>query len=299
MRCGRFHHFNPPAPCGAGQQRQGTRHIVVTFQSTRPVRGGTQSGAGRTCRKRYFNPPAPCGAGRFSRGSATRPQYFNPPAPCGAGLDVSIMTNTEIQFQSTRPVRGGTPGDQREDIQSEISIHPPRAGRDQRVCAIHLGNRYFNPPAPCGAGPIFFLLTNGFFHFNPPAPCGAGRRPRPAFLPFTISIHPPRAGRDVFRPVLGVVIEISIHPPRAGRDKSDMQGATRYGHFNPPAPCGAGPPAAENHFIAFEAISIHPPRAGRDTVPAGASISYSNFNPPAPCGAGQQSCTKFTPCILA
>lgn len=26
---------------------------------------------------------------------------------------------------------------------------------------------------------------------------------------------------------------------------------------------------------------------------------FIHFNPPAPCGAGQQSCTKFTPCILA
>ena len=35
----------------------------------------------------------------------------------------------------------------------EISIHPPLAGRDQlqEVCVIALV--YFNPPAPCGAGP--------------------------------------------------------------------------------------------------------------------------------------------------
>ena len=34
-----------------------------------------------------------------------------------------------------------------------------------------------------------------------------------------ISIHAPREGGDVFRPVLGVVIEISIHAPREGGDR--------------------------------------------------------------------------------
>ena len=139
---------------------------------------------------------------------------------------------------------------------TNISIHPPRAGRDRQ------------PQIPV-------------------------RRYKP------ISIHPPRAGRDQCRPrsiwttrrfqstrpVRGGTLlanlrvllpDISIHPPRAGRDLFAAIFAIRITDFNPPAPCGAGP----HHLRCAEsrkAISIHPPRAGRD----------------------QQSCTKFTPCILA
>ena len=58
----------------------------------------------------------------------------------------------------------------------EISIHPPRAGRDSVATKeVHHGC-YFNPPAPCGAGPLL---------------------PVAAAMSAKISIHPPRAGRDV------------------------------------------------------------------------------------------------------
>ena len=51
-----------------------------------------------------------------------------------------------IAFQSTRPVRGGTENVKKEkDIFTEISIHPPRAGRDAwrwirrfRICWISI-----------------------------------------------------------------------------------------------------------------------------------------------------------------
>ena len=100
--------FNPPAPCGAGRRgdrayrttcgfqstrpvRGGTNTVklaetIITFQSTRPVRGGTPTAAFCYCRLSDFNPPAPCGAGPGdSRGGRRR-----------------------CVFQSTRPVRGGT-----------------------------------------------------------------------------------------------------------------------------------------------------------------------------------------------
>ena len=56
--------------------------------------------------------------------------------------------------------------------------------------------------------------------------------------------------------------DISIHPPLAGRDPLVHVGIWTAADFNPPAPCGAGPP--------------------RSTTRTGCS----NFNPPAPCGAG-------------
>ena len=169
----------------------------------------------------------------------------------------------KMRFQSTRPVRGGTGLEGQRRRIGLISIHPPRAGRDFFGCDV----------------------TSGI----------------------PISIHPPRAGRDEQSHKLSRLRGISIHPPRAGRDGGDwpvsdaayrfqstrpVRGGTTYahiasgfGHFNPPAPCGAGrwQPVETKQAILFQStrpvrggtiafsvgryasiISIHPPRAGRD-----------------------------------
>ena len=104
-RCGR--HFNPPAPCGAGLPvgillsisdsfqstrplRGGTRRprksaFSMLFQSTRPLRGGTvELNRRRKTKVISIHPPlagrdACCGRCRLTAA------YFNPPAPCGAG----------------------------------------------------------------------------------------------------------------------------------------------------------------------------------------------------------------------
>ena len=125
---------------------------------------------------------------------------------------------------------------------------------------------YFNPPAPCGAGPRRLQrLTSLSINFNPPAPCGAGPRGRfQGLLHRTISIHPPRAGRD----------------PVGNADKYG-----RIHDFNPPAPCGAGRHWDELNGEIVEFQSTRPVRGG-----TGRSFTFifrlSYFNPPAPCGAG-------------
>ena len=55
-----------------------------------------------------------------------------------------------------------------------------------------------------------------------------------------VSIHAPRAGRDVLLiPVLLVLESVSIHAPRAGRDLfAGLNRLVKYG-FNPRAPRGA------------------------------------------------------------
>ena len=63
---------------------------------------------------------------------------------------------------------------------------------------------------------------------------------------------------------------ISIHPPRVGRDQAPASLFLPAGNFNPPSPCGEGPPA-----------------------PPSASSRTANFNPPSPCGEGQQKLTKI------
>ena len=65
---------------------------------------------------------------------------FNPPAPCGAGPLIRYWAQMEMQFQSTRPLRGGA-------LPSHCN-----AGRDMVATAAQGQRAYFNPPAPCGAG---------------------------------------------------------------------------------------------------------------------------------------------------
>ena len=102
-------------------------------------------------------------------------KYFNPPAPCGAGRGLLSWPARALQFQSTRPVRGGTLQNgeiseveeyfnppapcgagryTRNQIinKSEISIHPPRAGRDDKVMEVRRGAVTFQSTRPVRGG---------------------------------------------------------------------------------------------------------------------------------------------------
>ena len=199
------------------------------------------------------------------------------PPHAGRDLEAFDAEPEKPLFQSTRPMRGGTRWRRRGNGGAAISIHPPHAGRD------------------------------------------AGKRAAQIFC--QISIHPPHAGRDA------VASETAPEEPRF-QSTRPMRGGTHLLHpelaeaiyFNPPAPCGAG---LENFLglgtliifqstrpmrggtvslsifqLAFQFQSTRPMRGGTCLTSAKSRIG-GYFNPPAPCGAGQQSCTKFTPCILA
>ena len=167
--------FNPRAPCGARPRQRGRVSQNPAFQSTRPVRGATDSPAcpsprlwisihapraGRDapaaifhCPCSHFNPRAPCGARPSRHWTRTSTTYFNPRAPCGARRPRSSMALHTGRFQSTRPVRGAT----------RVIAHGLEQRRD----------------------------------FNPRAPCGARHAPGAQSLQYRwISIHAPRAGRD-------------------------------------------------------------------------------------------------------
>ena len=144
-----------------------------------------------------------------------------------------------------------------------ISIHPPLAGRDYAPTVRGTRNRYFNPPAPCGAGLPISSAQLTTMKFQSTRPLRGGTTAHlPAAYAGPISIHPPLAGRD--QPFLIIYIRylISIHPPLAGRDRR------------------AGRRDRDVH------ISIHPPLAGRDHLFRGRCLTPAHFNPPAPCGAG-------------
>ena len=216
----------------------------------------------------YFNPPTPCGVGPFSVDFfAGFDLYFNPPTPCGVGLQIFGYLVTSMSFQSTHPVRGGTSCKDGDMLSDDISIHPPRAGWDNLLKLGHGLGIHFNPPTPCGVGPIRLItqkITDN--NFNPPTPCGVGQ-----------------PGKNPKNPVNS----ISIHPPRAGWDSHATVSPLTRCNFNPPTPCGVGHANLShiNPSITFQsthpvrggtisttcpsfepAISIHPPRAGWDKI---------------------------------
>ena len=87
----------------------------------------------------------------------------------------------------------------------------------------------------------------------------------------TISIHPPRVGRDQIVINFRLLLGISIHPPRVGRDTLTY-------------------PATDNNIM----ISIHPPRVGRDILLLLSELGSGYFNPPSPCGEGRKPSVTLT-----
>ena len=59
---------------------------------------------------------------------------------------------------------------------------------------------------------------------------------------YWILIHPPHAGRDWGAYYMSRISTISIHPPHAGRDLMLPPTSANTSDFNPPSPCGEGPP---------------------------------------------------------
>ena len=238
-------HFNPRTPCGARRQIHQDHRLTMEFQSTRPMRGATNSSFQRYFFCHYFNPRAPCGARRRNCNSmgqvhkisihaphagrdcqaAHREPYctnFNPRAPCGARLDV-------------------------------LFLHA-------------LTRCDFNPRTPCGARRFRYVTVAFVWSFQSTRPMrGATFYILPTMRARDISIHAPHAGRDAGDKYITGSNCISIHAPLAGCDVEHIQHTVWFSpYFNPRAPCGA---RQGDHLggTPLRAISIHAPRAGRDT----------------------------------
>ena len=80
----------------------------VQFQSTRPVRGATADQGSVADVGKDFNPRAPCGARPRPPECLPESANFNPRAPCGARHSLPPGLLSDVEFQSTRPVRGAT-----------------------------------------------------------------------------------------------------------------------------------------------------------------------------------------------
>ena len=79
-----------------------------------------------------------------------------------------------IGFQSTRPLRGGTLFRRPEATSKNISIHPPLAGRDDRLLELSLARYISIHPPLAGRDTDIPIMQTSSIDFNPPAPCGAG-----------------------------------------------------------------------------------------------------------------------------
>ena len=210
--------FNPPAPCGAGPLIPRPVLDTVTFQSTRPLRGGTNTL--RHCNGfDRFQSTRPLRGGTSAIDIPHVPTAFQSTRPLRGGTSFRPRRQPAESFQSTRPLRGGTCRRHETEVCLGISIHPPLAGRDFTQPVIRLRGVNFNPPAPCGAG--------------------RNSTPQPTYLVQFQSTRPLRGGTSTSWTSASAA-RISIHPPLAGRDATRRRSRRTSSNFNPPAPCGAG-----------------------------------------------------------
>ena len=173
-------------------------------------------------RRSHFNPRAPCGARLPKFQHRNRSYNFNPRAPCGARQQSILFIDNDFK----------------------ISIHAPRAGRDRNRREYRDSATDFNPRAPCGARRASFCYPPVDKLFQSTRPVRGATR-----------LISARTGGE----------RISIHAPRAGRDLFRLRQFRRFRYFNPRAPCGARP-RCTLACSALKAISIHAPRAGRDPL---------------------------------
>ena len=199
--------------------------------------------------------------------SADRPQRmicFNPRAPRGTRHKTGWNSSVSAVFQSTRPARDAT-GAYADDYGTcRVSIHAPRAGRDQ------------------GRGG-----WSGADRVSIHAPrAGRDESAAPSVVSESL-FQSTRPARDATRRRMnnGQRLVVSIHAPRAGRDLMLRFSKALFKSFNPRAPRGTRPrrPGPETRRYLFQStrpardatgslrrstreenVSIHAPRAGRD-----------------------------------
>ena len=163
------------------------------------------------------------------------------PAPRGAGPASCSQRSYFAEFQSTRPLRGGTARGLLPRARRRISIHPPLAGRDFDDELAALCREAFQSTRPLRGGTPQISESARSETFQSTRPlrggtlcwdCATGA------LKFQ-SPRPLRGGTDLGA-ALCYADGISIHPPLAGRDLALIFVRGSLLDFNPPAPCGAG-----------------------------------------------------------
>ena len=145
------HNFNPRTPCGVRRQNRQGPPLLISFQSTHPMRGAT--GLPVICRigSLEFQSTHPMrGATSDLIRLTLIKEYFNPRTPCGVRPCKNNRHHAIGGFQSTHPMRGATVPDVTINPPVCISIHAPHAGCDFLKSIPPSGKPYFNPRTPCG-----------------------------------------------------------------------------------------------------------------------------------------------------
>ena len=147
--------FNPRAPCGARQRSCVYSSAPESFQSTRPMRGATHADSFIKTRFGFQSTRPMRGAtsedflcdlidqvsihaphaGRdlLLVGRIRRPSHVSIHAPhAGRDIDTADTGYADMEFQSTRPMRGATCDRDDDGCYGGVSIHAPHAGRDSK-----------------------------------------------------------------------------------------------------------------------------------------------------------------------
>ena len=201
-------------------------------------------------------------------GDQVRPhsEWISIHAPlAGCDIDDLIPSANNAKFQSTHPSRGAT----------------------RAIWIPHSWRKYFNPRAPCGARQTGKKEGTTPKKFQSTRPVrGATHFAHPFHKLLLISIHAPRAGRDMRDDsAYSIRRHISIHAPRAGRDVIILRIRIEQSAFQSTRPVRGATGGWDHRQPGSLEISIHAPRAGRDAASHAWSMGPANFNPRAPCGA--------------
>ena len=155
VRWRRSRPFQSTRPCGAGPEVRRHDDVPIAISIHPPLRGGTAPVLA-ALHSVSFQSTRPCGAGHSAPALKNPWKYFNPPALAGrdeqmeqegasreisihpllAGRDRTVRANVLRQpFQSTRPLRGGTPHTpHRAQSPSFQSTRPLRGGTAGATC---------------------------------------------------------------------------------------------------------------------------------------------------------------------
>ncbi len=196
------HGFNPRAPRGARPRQPSSFFACSMFQSTRPARGATGCPWSWAWWTRCFNPRAPRGARRFPPFLVLIPARVSIHAP-RAGRDrvPMVLGVVDPLFQSTRPARGATISSfPRTHTRASFNPRAPRGARHFLLSSYsYLREFQSTRPARGATGSASFRISHtSLFQSTRPARGATAHMP-PASSPPAVSIHAPRAGRDVVR----------------------------------------------------------------------------------------------------
>lgn len=172
--------------------RHPNRHHPISIHA--PRGGATTAGGYLRPSTANFNPPAHVGQDQSAHHAGLRRRGFNPRAPRGRDTYSSFGPMFRQIFQPTCPV-GRDDDSAGFRVKVVISIHTPRRARRRMARRSTSLSMDFNPPAPCGAGPVPHpLLPTLVLYFNPPAPCGAGQH---KFTKNSLVIYATQTNRSV------------------------------------------------------------------------------------------------------